>query len=39
MGTSAHKLKGSALNVGAALFADTCKKIEVKGRGGDTKDL
>ncbi len=39
MGASAHKLKGSALNLGAALFADTCKKIEVKGRAGDMQGL
>ena len=39
MGTAAHKLKGSALNVGAALLADTCKQIEIKGRAGENKDL
>jgi HPt (histidine-containing phosphotransfer) domain-containing protein len=39
MGTTAHKLKGSALNVGAALFAEVCKKLEIKGREGDATDV
>lgn len=32
MSESAHKLKGSALNVGAKAMADVCREIEVKGK-------
>jgi HPt (histidine-containing phosphotransfer) domain-containing protein len=35
----AHKLKGSALNIGAALFAETCRKIEIKGRSNDSEGM
>jgi CheY-like chemotaxis protein/HPt (histidine-containing phosphotransfer) domain-containing protein len=32
MGQEAHKLKGSALNIGAAAVADICRQIELRGR-------
>lgn len=32
----AHKLKGSALNLGANKLADTCKTIEIKGKDLDS---
>ncbi|REJ81310.1 MAG: PAS domain S-box protein [Bacteroidetes bacterium] len=32
MSDLAHKLKGSSLNVGASLVAETCKDIEIKGK-------
>jgi PAS domain S-box-containing protein len=34
MGQAAHKLKGSAINIGAIALADVCKRIEIKGRIG-----
>ena len=38
MGQAAHKLKGSALNVGADALAKVCKQIESKARVGDASD-
>ena len=35
MGQSAHKLKGSSLNVGAVALAEICRQLEVKGRNND----
>ncbi len=35
MGKTAHTLKGASLNVGAKLFADLCKKIEMAGKNND----
>jgi PAS domain S-box-containing protein len=35
MGQEAHKLKGSALNIGAAAVADVCRQIELRGRNGN----
>ena len=32
MASLAHKLKGSALNLGANKIADTCRTIEIKGK-------
>ena len=32
---TAHKLKGSSLNLGVMLFAGTCKELESKAREGD----
>ncbi len=36
MGAAAHKLKGSALNIGAKQLAELCRTIELKGRANDT---
>jgi HPt (histidine-containing phosphotransfer) domain-containing protein len=38
MGQAAHKLKGSALNVGAEALAKICKQLELKARIGDGGD-
>src|SRR5205814_1245049 len=38
MGLAAHKLKGSALNIGAAKLAEVCKELEIKGGNGDGTD-
>ncbi len=35
----AHKLKGSALNLGAEAMAETCRKIEINGKDIDIEDL
>lgn len=35
MGSLGHKLKGSALNVGADAVSETCQQIELKGRSND----
>lgn len=35
----AHKLKGSALNIGATRLADVCKSLEVQARSGETAGL
>ena len=35
MGKTAHTLKGASLNVGAKLFAEMCKKIEMAGKNSD----
>lgn len=32
LGKTAHTLKGASLNVGARLFADVCKTIELAGK-------
>ena len=39
VGSIAHKLKGSALNLGAEALAETCKKIELKGREMDGEGM
>jgi CheY-like chemotaxis protein/HPt (histidine-containing phosphotransfer) domain-containing protein len=39
LATSAHKLKGSALNMGALRLADACKAIEVKAKSGEQDGL
>jgi len=38
MGQLAHKLKGSALNIGAKAMAELCREIEIKGRNNDGTD-
>jgi CheY-like chemotaxis protein/HPt (histidine-containing phosphotransfer) domain-containing protein len=38
MGQAAHKLKGSALNIGAKAMAELCREIEIKGRNNDGTD-
>ncbi|MCX6291770.1 MAG: ATP-binding protein [Bacteroidetes bacterium] len=35
MGEAAHKLKGSALNIGAKKLAELCRIIEIRGRSND----
>ncbi len=35
MGQAAHKLKGSALNMGAKKLAEICREIEIRGRSND----
>jgi HPt (histidine-containing phosphotransfer) domain-containing protein len=35
LGKTAHTLKGASLNVGARLFADVCKNIELAGKMGN----
>jgi CheY-like chemotaxis protein/HPt (histidine-containing phosphotransfer) domain-containing protein len=35
LGSQAHKLKGSALNIGAEELAETCRQMELKGRDND----
>jgi HPt (histidine-containing phosphotransfer) domain-containing protein len=35
MGEAAHKLKGSALNMGARKMAEVCREIEIRGRAND----
>lgn len=35
LGKTAHTLKGASLNVGARLFADVCKTIEIAGKTGN----
>ena len=35
LGSQAHKLKGSALNIGAEELAETCRQMEMKGREND----
>lgn len=32
---SAHKFKGSCLNLGATALSELCKKLEMKGKSGD----
>ena len=39
MWKTAHKLKGTSLNIGAALMAEGCKEIEKKGRNLETNGL
>src|SRR5204863_1258833 len=36
---TAHRLKGSSLNLGVNSVADICKKIEEGGRAGNAPDL
>ncbi len=38
MGEAAHKLKGSALNMGAKKLAEVCREIEIRGRSNDGSD-
>jgi len=38
MGQLAHKLKGSALNIGARKLAEVCREIEIRGRSNDGSD-
>lgn len=33
---AAHTLKGAALSIGAAEFAESCAKVELRGRGDET---
>jgi len=35
----AHKLKGSALNIGATRLAEVCKSLEIQARSGETAGL
>ena len=39
LGSFAHKLKGSALNLGAEVLAETCRIIELKGRNSDSTGI
>jgi HPt (histidine-containing phosphotransfer) domain-containing protein len=39
MWQSAHKLKGTSLNIGAKKMAESCKHIENKGRNFDLKGI
>jgi PAS domain S-box-containing protein len=39
MASAAHKLKGSSLNIGAVRLAETCKRIELKGKADDAAGL
>jgi HPt (histidine-containing phosphotransfer) domain-containing protein len=39
LGSLAHKFKGSALNLGAEIVAETCRKIELKGREKDASGM
>lgn len=39
MWQAAHKLKGSALNIGAKLLAEICRQIEEKGKKSELKDI
>ncbi len=39
IGSLAHKLKGSALNIGADAMAETCRIIELNARGLDGGDM
>jgi PAS domain S-box-containing protein len=38
MGQAAHKLKGSALNMGAKKLAELCRELEIRGRSNDGFD-
>lgn len=38
MSQQAHKLKGSALNIGANMLAETCRIIELKGKAPNGED-
>ena len=39
LGLLAHKFKGSALNLGAEVIAETCRIIELKGREADSSGM
>ncbi len=39
VGSLAHKLKGSSLNLGAEVLAETCRTIELKARNNDGSGL
>ena len=39
MGQTAHKLKGSSMNLGASTLAELCKKIEIKARTNELSDI
>src|SRR5205085_9855251 len=39
VGSLAHKLKGSSLNLGAEVLAETCRIIELKSRNNDQEGL
>jgi CheY-like chemotaxis protein/HPt (histidine-containing phosphotransfer) domain-containing protein len=39
LAASAHKLKGSALNIGAVRLAEICKRIEIQGKSGEADGL
>jgi HPt (histidine-containing phosphotransfer) domain-containing protein len=39
MGKSAHTLKGASLNIGARLFADVCKAIELAGKNNEVSSI
>lgn len=39
LGKTAHTLKGASLNIGAKLFADVCKNIELAGKNNNISDI
>ena len=39
MWQAAHKLKGSCLNLGAKKLAETCRQIEIKGKGNELSKI
>ncbi len=39
LSSQAHKLKGSALNIGASRLAEHCKQLEIQARSGETAGL
>lgn len=39
LGSFAHKLKGSALNLGAEVIAETCRIIEINGRENNSEGM
>ncbi len=39
LGKTAHTLKGASLNIGARLFADVCKNIELAGKNNEINGI
>src|SRR5690606_31497914 len=39
LGITAHTLKGASLNIGARLFADVCKNIELAGKNNEINGI
>ncbi len=39
VGALAHKLKGTSLNLGAKILAQTCKQVEIKGKNADMTNI
>lgn len=39
LGKTAHTLKGASLNIGAKLFADVCKTIELAGKNNQIAEI
>jgi HPt (histidine-containing phosphotransfer) domain-containing protein len=39
MSQTAHKLKGSCLNLGARQLAEVCRQIELKGKNGEASQV